>query len=425
MSEWHAGEATITFDIPVGTLLGGYADRTKGSTGTHDALEISALTLTCGGRWLHIVAADVVAVDSDLPVDIAHAAGIKVNDLLLCATHTHSGPLGVARRLHSASPLTVDPELRARFVDQMAETLTRASQHIQPVDLATGDARIEGVWTNRTDPAAAGVDRVRTLAATGADGSLVALLVMVPCHPTVLGAWNLEVSADLHGGIRRALRTRLGAAGERATLLTVTGAAGDISTRFARRESSFAEVDRLGDTVAAAVVSGLGDLDLVGDGLRRASASALLPMRERDAEAEARAHEEALAAWKAIEYDEAVHEATKRLVYTRLQGAEILRDMTALPPVSAAIGGWALGNTLALATVPGELFSSCGRLIEQGSAFDPTWVVGYANGYVGYLVDSGAVAAGTYEALASPYGSGAGQVVTETALRVLGELASS
>jgi hypothetical protein len=264
---------------------------------------------------------------------------------------------------------------------------------------------------------------VSFLTVTGEDGVLDALMMLIPCHPTVLGAWNLEVSADLHGGIRRAIRARLEAASQDATLLTATSAAGDISTRFSRRESSFAEVDRLGELVVRPMVSALERPRPVEGGLMQATETVWLPMRERDAEAEARRHAEALAAWQMIEHDPAVSESEKRRVYTRLQGASILREMGDIAPVAVTIGGWLLGDVLAIVTVPGELFASCGRLIEEASPFDSTWVVGYANGYAGYLVDDAAIAAGTYEALASPYAPGAGQVVVDAALKMLRDLA--
>ncbi len=419
MSDWHAGAATAILDVHEGTRLGGYADRTEGATCTHDPLEISALSLTCDGRWLHIVTADVVGVDGGLAADIAAAAGVDASDILLCATHTHSGPLGVPRRLHPASPTTIEPDLRAHFIEVAAGAVSEATGAMRPVVLAAGASRVDGAWTNRNDPDATGDDQVRYLAATGDEGSLVALLMLVPCHPTVLGAWNLEVSADLHGGIRRAVRARLGAAGQDATLLTATGAAGDISTRFSRRESSFAEVDRLGDIVAGAVLNGLGHATLTGGGLRRASETVTLPMRERDLENEAVAHRDALAAWKAAEDDPTVPEAVKRRLYTRLQGAAILRETGNVAPVSMTIDCWLLGDTLALTAAPGEPFSSHARRVEQGSPFDMTWVVGYANGYVGYIVDDAAIEAGTYEALASPYGPGASEVVVSAATKAL------
>jgi len=74
-----------------------------------------------------------------------------------------------------------------------------------------------------------------------------------------------------------------------------------------------------------------------------------------------------------------------------------------------------------LIAVPGELFASLGaRTVECVS--EPVLVLGYANGYVGYLVDDAAEAAGTYEALASPFASGAGNAVAMAAATVIAQI---
>lgn len=49
----------------------------------------------------------------------------------------------------------------------------------------------------------------------------------------------------------------------------------------------------------------------------------------------------------------------------------------------------------------------------------PTLVIGYGNGYVGYLADAGAHEQGTYEALASPFASSAGERVVEGAVALI------
>ena len=75
----------------------------------------------------------------------------------------------------------------------------------------------------------------------------VALFASFPCHPTVLGAENLALSADLPGAYRRQLHALLGDA---TWIVLATGAAGDISTRHMRQAQSFDELERLGGLLA-------------------------------------------------------------------------------------------------------------------------------------------------------------------------------
>src|SRR5690606_7653768 len=97
--------------------------------------------LRCDEQWLHIVTADMVGVDGELPAEIARSAGIDASNLLLYASHTHSGPLGVPHRLHPASPPTFEPGLRARFIATAARAISEAAGDMRPAVLAAGESR--------------------------------------------------------------------------------------------------------------------------------------------------------------------------------------------------------------------------------------------------------------------------------------------
>ena len=102
MSGWRAGAATIPFPVDPGTPMAGYMARSGPSIGTHDELTINALLLSDGSANLAIVTADIAAVDSELVDEIALAAGLARSELVVCASHTHSGPAGVIKRMHPA-----------------------------------------------------------------------------------------------------------------------------------------------------------------------------------------------------------------------------------------------------------------------------------------------------------------------------------
>ena len=75
------------------------------------------------------------------------------------------------------------------------------------------------------------------------------------------------------------------------------------------------------------------------------------------------------------------------------------------------LDAWGLGD-LAMVAVPGELVGSFARQIEL-AAPAATLILGYTNGYVGYLADRPAYVERTYEALASPFSPEAGESVVE------------
>jgi hypothetical protein len=301
--------------------------------------------------------------------------------------------------------------LRKRFVALASATLGQALQGMEPVTLGHSVGIVEGAWTDRNNPESTTDTRVRSLQVRRLDGSLQALLMLVPCHPTVLGAASLDVSADLHGGARRAVAARLRGADGEANVLTVNGAAGDISTRFARQGSSASEVDRLGLLVASSVLESIGESTAVEPRIKTRSEFEGLPGRTVSRTTAQRDLAQAQQALKRLTGNPRASEAERRQAFTRVQGAELRVAMRNLKQTTLRLQGWALGSELVLISIPGELFSSLGRAIEAASPGTATWIVGYANGYVGYLPDQAAFEANTYEALASPFAPGVGKVV--------------
>lgn len=418
---WQGGAARSPFPVANGAPLTGYAAREGPATGTLDLLTIGALVLEREGARVVIVAADVAAVDAELVKEIAAAANIEPSELALCASHTHSGPAGVVPRLHPANPNELDPELRARFVATSAGAITTARSDLQPVDLLFGQVEVEGVAANRNDPAIPADSHLSVLATRRGDGSLQCALVHLACHPTILSAASRVVSADFPGALRCQFAEILPRGDATPVVLFVNGAAGDLSTRFTRRAQDAAEVERLGELLAAAASDALLSVRPLDGPIRCISTSVPLTPRPH-----AVSHDETPQPRQKSEDDPSSSPAQRRIAETRKQGAAMLAALAALPEGAIAtrcdLDLWTLGD-LALVSVPAELFSSFGRQIADASDA-PTLVLGYANGYIGYLADRRAHEAATYEALASPYGPEAGEQVTAAATALISELRS-
>ena len=259
---WCAGVAAVPFPIPAGTPLAGYIARTGVAEGTLHELRIGAFVLEHEERRLVVVAADVAAVDASLTRKVAAAAGLGPAELALCASHTHSGPAGVVARLHSADVDRLDRKLQFRFIATAAEAIVTARAGMERVDLLVGVAKTEGIAANRNDPDGAYDPRLTLLATRRADGSLQGVMCHFACHPTILGADNLLVSADFPGPCRENLQVALDRGGSAPVVLFVNGAAGDVSTRFTRRAQDAGEVSRVGAALAKAAVQALGNASL-------------------------------------------------------------------------------------------------------------------------------------------------------------------
>jgi hypothetical protein len=402
IADWAAGVASVPFPVQVGTPLAGYVARKGVAEGTRDELAIGAFVLEHKNTRLVVVAADIIAVDPALAQEIAAAAGLERAELALCASHTHSGPAGVVARLHPADEDCLDSSLRTSFIATAVEAIATARAEMERVDLLVGVAETEGIAANRNDAGGPYDPRLTVLATCRGDGSIQGVMCHFACHPTILGAENRLVSADFPGELRRQLGVALNRGGSAPVVLVVNGAAGDVSTRFTRRAQDTGEVARVGAALTTAAVQALHNAASLAGPIRHDQTTVRLSRRAR------RPLVDRVLAGSGMRDSEPLSRlssAQHRIAETRSQGAAMLDALAQVPdeaiPAELQLEAWAVEH-LVLVAVPGELFASLGSSIEAACA-GRTVILGYANGYVGYLADVSAHESETYEALASPF----------------------
>ena len=93
----HFGAAAADITPPVGIAMGGYWGRRSGATHIRDRLMAKALVCGCGAAHGALVTVDLVGLDADavrgIRKKVAHATGIEGSAIMVCASHTHAGPL--------------------------------------------------------------------------------------------------------------------------------------------------------------------------------------------------------------------------------------------------------------------------------------------------------------------------------------------
>ncbi|WP_431920345.1 hypothetical protein [Nonomuraea jabiensis] len=428
----RVGHGTADLPVPDGTPMGGYIDRPGPSTGLADPLSVSAVTWSDGGRRFALAIADVICVNEDLAGRARQAAGCE---LWLAASHTHAGP--ETGCVPGGGP-TPEPWL-GRLTEAVRTAVRRAIDAERPCEGVAYRGELHGVGADRSRPGAPAVVPLDLIAVR--DGGLAGVLVVLPVHPTVLPAANRLVSADLVGAVRASLRRRLG---EDVWVAVATGAAGDISTRHTRRGQDAAELRRLGDLVAdrcAELLAGPGTplwqagptgvawatqgpapesagIAWATRGPAPGPAGIAWATRRLTLEPAATTADEAalLAA-----YEQAAASGdpvATRLARSRLEG---LRARTA-PPVRTGVDvNVARLGGLALAGLPGEPFLAVAERVADRPG-QPTVVLGYVNGYPGYLPTAAAYRRAEYEVLASQVAPGSAELVAETARNLLEEL---
>jgi hypothetical protein len=269
---------------------------------------------------------------------------------------------------------------------------------------------VVGVGTNRHRKNGPHDNTAGILALRGAGGSLEAVLLDFACHPTTYGPENMQYSADWPGAARAALAP--------AVVGFLQGAAGDVSPRFTRQGRGAAEVARLGGLLAARVREALAapglELPQSAPAIRRTTLT--LPVRSippvDESEKIASAVESRVSAGGRSD------DPSGRISQTRLDGArgQALMAAASLPPtLDLSVSTVTMGEVCWI-NLPVELFAVHGACLQADSIHPITRVIGYTDGYYGYVVDPSAAEAGTYEALITFFDQPTThQLITETA----------
>ena len=210
------GRANITPKEPI--WLSGYAARKHPSEGVLQDIWAKALVLEDSGSGrVVLVTTDLVGIPHELSEELAARLktkyGLERSQIVLNASHTHSGPVVWPNlsAMYFLSP--TDKERVLQYNKRLTDDIVRA------VDMAMADraaATISighgsaGFAVNRRQTTKAGVQigvnpagpvdhDVPVLKIAAPDGKLRAVLFAYACHNTTLGADNYRVSGDYAG----------------------------------------------------------------------------------------------------------------------------------------------------------------------------------------------------------------------------------
>lgn len=430
-----AGSASADITPNDSQFLFGYPHVERYSTGVHDPLISSALYLSDGRTELMFLANDIVNFTRDqaraIRDRIASATSVPAGNIMLTATHTHSGPKMCDTLSNAADPVVppADPEYIAYFSDRLVQAGTAAHAGRAPAEWALAIADATGVGTNRRDPAGPADPQVPVLAVRRPGGEMIALMTVYAMHPTVLHEDTTEVSADFPGAAKRILREDLG---EQCVMLYHNGGSGNQSPRHVVKGQTFAEVDRLGAMFAEAVRQALPALRFRSEitlGVARRELD--LPRRDMPTVEDAQVKlDRAVARLEHLRQTKGSCPETRTAECDWFGAQETLElakaaqdgrlDQAAAGCVPAVVTAFALDEAVFLGW-PGEVFVEYTLAVKQQRP--NSYVACYANGSLqGYIVTPQAAAEGGYEASNAIFAPETGTVLVETSLELIDEL---
>lgn len=252
-----AGAAAIDITPNKSLHLAGYPFVKRNSTGVHDPLLSSALYLSDGISQVLFIGNDVIFVPKELAARarkrIYAITGVPENNIMVSATHTHSGPSTVRFTAGSHDPLLPPPDngFLQQLEDGIVEAAVKAFHGAMPALMGLSVADATGIGTNRLDPLGPKDLEVPVLMVQSASNRQpIACMLIVNMHPTVLHEDSTLYSGDFPGCARRIIQEEFT---EGCPVIYHIGAAGNQSPRHVTKENTFKEAERIGNILAQAV----------------------------------------------------------------------------------------------------------------------------------------------------------------------------
>ncbi len=425
----------VGFPIVGRMRLGGTLKGTMNSTGVRRSLYARAAVFKAAGGRAGVVVADLCFCPPDL-VDsvratVAREGVLQEHELMICVTHTHSGP-------PASEMFGFDGEEAEQWFEvlygRIAGAVLEASRNCAPATLSVGKGVVKGIASNRRlrlpdgtvtmnflVPPSSGTpvgpvdEEVAYLACHNAEGRPLGFLSNFACHPQVfLERESLLFGSDIYGVALDRLEAQLGGIG-----LLLNGAEGNLNVFGHLRERTHEDEERLGGLLAEGIMRISRKAQTVPEPLVETSSEWLdLPLRQlpsrQEVNAELERRRNRLQRLTDSDADsEDIWKAQRELSHMEELDYAMRRGLP--DRARLELQALRLGPALLLG-VPGELFVECGLEIKKRSPFADTWVVGPCNGYVGYIPTRESFAQGGYEvnpALTSRVAPESGELVVE------------
>jgi len=406
---FSAGAATSNITPRLGVSINGHFND-RAAKHIHDELHARCLVLNDGQTRLAIVVCDSCMIPREV-LDAAKAliqqrTGILAENILISATHTHSGP--TCTGVFQSEP---NADYAKFLVERIADGVQRAVNQVALAKVAWGVGQEPNQVFNRrwrmkpgripADPFGGTNDLVKmnppvespdlvepagpidpdvsVLAVRSLEGKPIALLANYSLH-YVGGVPGTDISADYFGAFCNRIERLLGANGQEPPFvaLLANGTSGDINNINFRQkrppQEPYEQINIVADAVvreAHRVYQTLQFRDWVPLGV--AQKEIQLGVRRPD-ETELRRAQEILAKANGREL------RSPEEIYAR--ETVLLKDHP--KEVSLIIQAMRIGE-LGITAIPCEVFVEIGLEIKAKSPFKPTFTIELANGYNGYL----------------------------------------
>lgn len=432
MNNVKMGFCRIDITPPLGVTMPGYYYE-RLAEDVLDPLYINAFAVQEGEKSAVVLVCDLIGIASDaareLAKDVAAAVGLDHEAVIVCHTHTHTGPSVLHYREKN------DPMYNDWFCRRLRDAAVMALRDCKPITYVKGfegetkgltfyrrykmkDGRYQ-TWANRGDPdilePAGEADETLRFVRVGREGGDEIVVVNFQVHPDNVS--NCMISADFPGYLRRYVEEEK--PGTKCVFLN--GCEGQLdyvdwqhlSTVQKKIDAAIALGRGLADYVLAHYDEAA---DLEGQGVaygqvvrqcrtkrdpsKLAEALRIIEIHESGREEELLGPD-----WIATPI------VAEAVVIRRLENEQL--DAVPMTVSAVTLGG------LALVGMPGEPFCEVGVNVRAASPYPMTMLICHANGNEGYYPTAKAFEQGGYEPANTKFPKGIAEILQDTAIALL------
>ncbi len=432
------GASAVKITPPLGSAMAGYFHN-RGAEGVHDDLYAKALVMEKDGVRAALVVCDLISIPREVTGQVrsivAEDLGIPGGNVMISATHAHTGPVMASE----ADAYNLPPGMRKiaseysqSLPGKIVECIRMAIKNMQSTKISAATGTENALAFNRRffmrdgtvgwNPGKKNPDILRPTGPVDPGvpvvyfesnrGKPVATHVNFTMHLDTVG--GLEFSADYPYTLSKLLAAVKGP--EMVTIFSI-GTAGNINhidVDDPSPQSGHYEAARIGTVLAADVLETYRHLQPVAvDRIQCKNEVVRLPL-PAVTPADVQWAKEISAKFgkpDAAPFMDQVR-ADKIMAVSARQGK----------PIEAEVQVIALGNQLAWVGLPGEVFVELGLAIKRASPFPLTIIAELANDDIGYVPNREAYPQGAYEPVSARIAQGSGEMLVDTAVRLLTDL---
>jgi neutral ceramidase len=457
-TEEQAGKLTgnmaeVNITPPVGARLAGHFYEAF-STGVHDSLWAKAIVLAQGKQKFAFVFCDLIGITPDITTParkLASAAtGIPYQNIVIAATHSHTGPLfyGFQHTYFHNKAIAdegVDPHEKSDYPDflirQLEAAIVKANEGIKPIEIETGTGEQKGLSFNRRyymkngtvlfNPGPLNPDIVGPagpidpevgilLVRDGKSKKYTGGVTVFAMHADCIG--GTEMSADYPYYLEQNLRKKFG---EKYISLFSLGTAGDINDIDTKKDQpiySDSNTQKIGKVLSQTVIDAMPDLNkIVEPSFASFSSKVSLPLQVPTTAQIDSAEVLINNLYKVSQSGAYIKNAGGESgdFLKRVEMSKFLALKSQKATVEVEVQVFRLDNQTAIVCLPGEIFAELGIQIKKQSPFRNTMVMTVCNDKTSYIPTRKAFSEGSYEVTNSIIQPGGGEMLVNAAVRLL------